>query len=90
MHGKVIIQCGIKGHSRVASHPFLENNVPSDPDTHEDFQPTNKLSSSGLSTKDIVDQDVKENPVMIYMKGLPDAPRCGFSALAVRVLKEYG
>ncbi|KAL3335356.1 hypothetical protein AABB24_031530 [Solanum stoloniferum] len=33
--------------------------------------------------------DVKENPVMIYMKGVPDLPRCGFSSLAVRVLKEY-
>lgn len=27
---------------------------------------------------------------MIYMKGLPDAPRCGFSALAVKVLQQYG
>ncbi|KAK1298205.1 hypothetical protein QJS10_CPB14g01097 [Acorus calamus] len=27
---------------------------------------------------------------MIYMKGIPEAPRCGFSALAVRVLNEYG
>lgn len=26
---------------------------------------------------------------MIYMKGVPDLPRCGFSALAVRVLKEH-
>jgi len=26
---------------------------------------------------------------MIYMKGVPDLPRCGFSSLAVRVLKEY-
>ena len=35
-------------------------------------------------------QDVKENPVMIYMKGVPDFPQCGFSSLAVRVLKLYG
>ncbi|KAF6171940.1 hypothetical protein GIB67_011837 [Kingdonia uniflora] len=34
-------------------------------------------------------QDVKENAVMIYMKGVPDMPQCGFSSLAVRVLKEY-
>ncbi|EPS64437.1 glutaredoxin [Genlisea aurea] len=60
-----------------------------DPDTHEDFKPTNKTESSGISLKDMVEQDVKENPVMIYMKGVPDLPRCGFSALAVRVLKEY-
>ncbi|KAK6140420.1 hypothetical protein DH2020_025830 [Rehmannia glutinosa] len=63
--------------------------VPNDPDTHEDFRPSNKIQSSGLSLKDIVEQDVKENPVMIYMKGVPEVPRCGFSALAVRVLKEY-
>ncbi|XP_052207380.1 monothiol glutaredoxin-S15, mitochondrial isoform X2 [Diospyros lotus] len=63
--------------------------VPNDPDTHEDFRPTSKLESSGLSLKDIVEQDVKDNPVMIYMKGVPDLPRCGFSSLAVRVLKEY-
>ncbi|KAL3815102.1 hypothetical protein ACJIZ3_016370 [Penstemon smallii] len=63
--------------------------TPSDPDTHEDFKPTSKIESSGLSLKDIVEQDVKENPVMLYMKGVPELPRCGFSALAVRVLNEY-
>ncbi|KAJ8755928.1 hypothetical protein K2173_024473 [Erythroxylum novogranatense] len=62
--------------------------VPNDPDTHEDFQPNNKVES-GTSLKDIVEQDVRENPVMIYMKGVPDFPQCGFSALAVRVLKHY-
>ncbi|XP_051143240.1 monothiol glutaredoxin-S15, mitochondrial [Andrographis paniculata] len=67
----------------------LSTNVPNDPDTHEDFRPTSKVENSGISLKDVVEQDVKENPVMIYMKGVPDQPRCGFSALAVRVLKEY-
>ncbi|XP_010914916.1 monothiol glutaredoxin-S4, mitochondrial [Elaeis guineensis] len=61
--------------------------VSGDPDTHEDFLPTNK--SSGISVQDVVQQEVKENTVMIYMKGLPDAPRCGFSALAVKVLQQY-
>ncbi|KAL0010591.1 hypothetical protein SO802_005699 [Lithocarpus litseifolius] len=28
--------------------------------------------------------DVKENPVMIYMKGVPEFPQCGFSSLAVK------
>ncbi|THG23757.1 hypothetical protein TEA_002179 [Camellia sinensis var. sinensis] len=63
--------------------------VPNDPDIHKDFRPTNKLESSGLSLKDIVEQDAKDNPVMLYMKGVPDLPRCGFSSLSVRVLKEY-
>ncbi|KAK4476363.1 hypothetical protein RD792_015512 [Penstemon davidsonii] len=56
---------------------------PSDPDK------PSKIESSGLSLKDIVEQDLKENPVMLYMKGVPELPRCGFSALAVRVLNEY-
>lgn len=30
--------------------------VPNDPDTHEDFQPNNKLESSGMSLKGIVEQ----------------------------------
>uniref|UniRef100_A0A2P2L2H7 Uncharacterized protein MANES_11G052400 n=1 Tax=Rhizophora mucronata TaxID=61149 RepID=A0A2P2L2H7_RHIMU len=63
--------------------------LPSDPDTHEDFQPTNKAESSDIPLHDIVEQDIKENPVMIYMKGIPDAPQCGFSALAVRILQQY-
>ncbi|XP_028960123.1 monothiol glutaredoxin-5, mitochondrial-like [Malus domestica] len=33
--------------------------------------------------------DVKDNPVMLYMKGVPELPQCGFSSLAVRVLKLY-
>ncbi|XP_058201380.1 monothiol glutaredoxin-S15, mitochondrial [Rhododendron vialii] len=63
--------------------------VPDEPDTHEDFRPTSKLEDSSLSLKDIVEQDIKENPVMIYIKGVPELPRCGFSSLAVRVLQEY-
>ncbi|CAL5416786.1 unnamed protein product [Camellia sinensis] len=68
-----------------------------DLDMHEDFRPTKKLNSSGLSLKDIVELldsshlylDVKDNPVMLYINGVLDLPRCGFSSLAVRVLKEY-
>ncbi len=36
--------------------------------------------------KEIVDQ----NKVVIFMKGNPDAPMCGFSAQAVTVLKQAG
>ncbi|KAK4488611.1 hypothetical protein RD792_004378 [Penstemon davidsonii] len=67
----------------------LSTTVPNDPDTHDDFKPTSKTENSGLSLKDIVEKDVKENPVMIYMKGVPELPRCGFSALAIKVLKEH-
>ncbi|HVT37103.1 MAG TPA: Grx4 family monothiol glutaredoxin [Nevskiaceae bacterium] len=34
-----------------------------------------------------IKQQVTDNPVMIYMKGSPDFPQCGFSARAVGALK---
>jgi len=29
---------------------------------------------------------VEQNPVVLFMKGTPDAPRCGFSAVTVQIL----
>lgn len=37
-----------------------------------------------------VEKLVKNNDVVIYMKGSPDFPMCGFSARAVAVLKAAG
>jgi monothiol glutaredoxin len=31
-------------------------------------------------------QTVAEHPVVLFMKGTPDAPRCGFSGMVVQVL----
>ena len=28
--------------------------------------------------------------MMVYMKGVPQAPQCGFSAMVVRILDAYG
>lgn len=36
------------------------------------------------------DTDVKNNPVVIFMKGTPEQPMCGFSMRAVEILKSYG
>ncbi len=41
------------------------------------------------TAKDRIEQDVKGNKVMLYMKGTPEAPQCGFSAQAVSILKSY-
>lgn len=37
-----------------------------------------------------ITKQVTENPVLIYMKGSPDFPQCGFSARAVQALKACG
>lgn len=33
---------------------------------------------------------VAEHPVVLFMKGTPDAPRCGFSAAVVQILDHVG
>ena len=33
---------------------------------------------------------VAENPVVLFMKGVPDEPRCGFSATVVQILDHLG
>jgi len=37
-----------------------------------------------------VEREVREHPVVIYMKGTPSFPMCGFSAATVEVLREIG
>ncbi|ANF16979.1 glutaredoxin [Buchnera aphidicola (Schlechtendalia chinensis)] len=39
--------------------------------------------------KKIKDQ-IKKNPIIIYMKGSPESPSCGFSAQAVQALSSCG
>ena len=33
---------------------------------------------------------IAEHPVVLFMKGTPDAPRCGFSAAVVQILDHVG
>ena len=37
-----------------------------------------------------IKQQVDSNPIMVYMKGTPDMPQCGFSARTVQALKASG
>jgi len=40
--------------------------------------------------QDFIARTVAEHPVVLFMKGTPDAPRCGFSALTVQILDHVG
>ena len=37
-----------------------------------------------------IKQQLSSSPVLLYMKGTPDFPQCGFSASAVRTLQAVG
>jgi monothiol glutaredoxin len=43
-----------------------------------------------MTTEDIIKQQIADNPVLLYMKGTPDFPQCGFSGRAVQVLRACG
>jgi monothiol glutaredoxin len=42
------------------------------------------------TTEEIIKQQLRDNAVIIYMKGTPEMPRCGFSARTVEALKATG
>ena len=39
---------------------------------------------------DDIAREVRDNKVLVYMKGTPSFPMCGFSAATVEVLREIG
>ena len=43
-----------------------------------------------MDTQERIKQQVTGNPVVLYMKGTPQFPQCGFSANAVQILKACG
>ena len=43
-----------------------------------------------MSVQDIIRDQVTKNRVVLYMKGTPQFPQCGFSALAVQALNACG
>jgi len=43
-----------------------------------------------MDIQEKIRKQVTENRVVLYMKGTPDAPMCGFSAAAVQMLEAVG
>lgn len=42
-----------------------------------------------MSIQDRIADQIKQHPVILYMKGSAQMPLCGFSARAVNILKAY-
>jgi monothiol glutaredoxin len=43
-----------------------------------------------MTIQDTIHEQVTGNPVVLYMKGTPQFPQCGFSAAAVQMLQACG
>ncbi|ERJ18940.1 monothiol glutaredoxin [Salinisphaera shabanensis T35B1] len=39
---------------------------------------------------EVIKNEVENNPIVLYMKGTPDFPQCGFSARSAEALKACG
>eukprot|EP00189_Rhodosorus_marinus_P012399 CAMPEP_0184746008 /NCGR_PEP_ID=MMETSP0315-20130426/8602_1 /TAXON_ID=101924 /ORGANISM="Rhodosorus marinus, Strain UTEX LB 2760" /LENGTH=166 /DNA_ID=CAMNT_0027218391 /DNA_START=324 /DNA_END=824 /DNA_ORIENTATION=- len=77
--------------SFVEGRRFSSGQVDNEEESDADFQPQMKKSASPQDdiSKEI-DKIVKETPVVLFMKGLPSAPQCGFSYKTVQILNTLG
>lgn len=53
-------------------------------------EPEPQSPRGNVPVRDFIEQTVKNNQVVLFMKGVPQAPQCGFSATAVGILSSYG
>ena len=43
-----------------------------------------------MSIREFIDREVKDNDVVVFMKGTPQFPMCGFSGQVVQILNHIG
>lgn len=43
-----------------------------------------------MDVMEVIKEQIEKNPVILYMKGSPQFPQCGFSAQAVEVITTVG
>ena len=46
--------------------------------------------NSMIDVSESIKNEIKSNDVVLFMKGTPDFPMCGFSAATVQVLSDIG
>ena len=52
--------------------------------------PTQANPTQANPVHDWIAKSVAENPVILFMKGVPEQPQCGFSAVSVQILDHLG
>jgi monothiol glutaredoxin len=48
------------------------------------------MSSEPTTMREAIEQAIEHNPVILFMKGTPEQPMCGFSARTVATLQSLG
>ncbi|KAL9236779.1 hypothetical protein vseg_011409 [Gypsophila vaccaria] len=94
------VRQGLKVYSNWSSYPqlYINNELIGGSDIVLEMQKSGELTrvliEHGIIPKESLNDRLKKliskSPVMLFMKGNPDAPRCGFSSKVVNALKEEG
>ncbi|XP_041026071.1 monothiol glutaredoxin-S17 [Juglans microcarpa x Juglans regia] len=94
------VRQGIKVYSNWSSYPqlYIKGELIGGSDIVLEMQKSGELKKV-LAEKGIVQKEALEDrlrklisssPIMLFMKGTPDAPRCGFSSKVINALREEG
>ncbi|MBA0569580.1 hypothetical protein Golob_003299 [Gossypium lobatum] len=94
------VRQGLKVYSNWSSYPqlYIKGELIGGSDIALEMQKSGELKRI-LTEKGIIKEETLEDhlkslisssPVMLFMKGTPDNPRCGFSSKVVNALKEEG
>lgn len=94
------VRQGLKVYSNWSSYPqlYIKGELIGGSDIVLEMQKSGELNKvlleKGILQKDTLEDRLKKlvnsSPVTLFMKGSPDAPRCGFSSKVVNALKEEG
>ncbi|KAK1368660.1 monothiol glutaredoxin-S17 [Heracleum sosnowskyi] len=94
------VRQGLKVYSNWSSYPqlYIKGELIGGSDIVLEMQKsgelTNVLAEKGIIPKQTLEDCLKKlitsSPVMLFMKGTPDAPKCGFSSKVVNALNEEG
>ena len=83
----------LRASSRVASLPRAASLGVRRLCMHDDFKPKVRSYAADGEESSVhaqIEKDVKANKVVVFMKGVPDQPQCGFSNTVVQILKAEG
>ncbi|KAF8031272.1 hypothetical protein BT93_D0466 [Corymbia citriodora subsp. variegata] len=94
------VRQGLKVYSNWSSYPqlYIKGELIGGSDIVLEMQKSGQLEKvlleKGIVRKENLEDHLRKlissSPVMLFMKGTPDAPRCGFSSKVVNALKEEG
>ncbi|GAA0174469.1 reductase [Lithospermum erythrorhizon] len=94
------VRQGLKVYSNWSSYPqlYIKGELLGGSDIVLEMQKSGELgkvlAEKGIARVETLEDRLKQlttaSPVMLFMKGTPDAPKCGFSSKVVNALKEDG